>query len=130
VQAFARLVPSGERSAAIAQLVLTSLLPALVEHDVEEFGDALTRVQRLVGDAFSPVQGGRFHPQADALVEALVREGAAGAGQTSWGPAVYGITGSEADGRALARRMQDLVGDAGRVELVAFDNQGARVQRS
>ena len=130
VQAFARLVPSGERSAAIAQLVLTSLLPALVERDLQEFGDALTRVQRLVGDAFSPVQGGRFHPQADALVEALVRAGAAGAGQSSWGPAVYGITGSEAAGRELARRMQDLVGDAGSVELVAFDNQGARVQRS
>ena len=43
VEAFGRLVPSAERSAAIAQLVLTSLLPALVERDLEEFGAALTR---------------------------------------------------------------------------------------
>ena len=70
-EAFARLVPSAERSATIAQLVLTSLLPALVERDLEEFGAALTRVQQLVGDAFAPVQGGRFHPRAGALVEAL-----------------------------------------------------------
>ena len=49
------------------------------------------------------VQGGRFHPRAGALVEALLRHGAAGAGQSSWGPAVYGIVGSEASGRALAR---------------------------
>ena len=48
-------------TAAIAQLVLTSLLPALVDHDLAEFGAALTRVQQLVGDAFAPVQGGRFH---------------------------------------------------------------------
>src|ERR687893_2982096 len=108
VQAFGRLVPSAERSAAIAQLVLTSLLPGLVERDVEEFGEALTRVQRLVGDTFAPVQGGRFHPRAGALVEALLRGGAAGAGPSSLGPAVYGVVGSDAAGRELARRMEDL----------------------
>jgi beta-ribofuranosylaminobenzene 5'-phosphate synthase len=127
-EAFGRLVPSAERSAAIAHLVLTSLLPALVEREVGEFGAALTRVQELVGDAFAPVQGGRFHPQAAPLVEALLRGGAAGAGQSSWGPAAYGVVGSEAAGRELARRMQDEV-DAD-VELVTFDNRGARVERS
>jgi beta-RFAP synthase len=128
--AFGRLVPSAERSAAIAQLVLTSLLPALVERDVEEFGAALTRIQQLVGDAFAPAQGGRFHPRAGTLVEALLRGGAAGAGQSSWGPAVYGVVGSEAAGRDLVGRMEDVVGGEGRVELVAFDNRGARVERS
>ena len=63
-EAFRQLVPSPERSAEIAQLVLTSLLPALVERDLEEFGGALTRIQQLVGDAFAAVQGGRFHPRA------------------------------------------------------------------
>jgi beta-ribofuranosylaminobenzene 5'-phosphate synthase len=125
VQAFGRLVASDERSATIAQLVLTSLLPALVERDVEEFGDALTRVQRLVGDAFAPVQGGRFHPRAGALVEALLRGGAAGAGQSSWGPAVYGVVGSEAAARELAGRMEDVLGGGGSVEVVEFDNRGA-----
>jgi beta-ribofuranosylaminobenzene 5'-phosphate synthase len=125
-QAFERLVPSAERSAAIAQLVLTSLLPALVERELEEFGGALTRVQQLVGDEFASMQGGRFHPRAGALVEALLRGGAAGAGQSSWGPAVYGVVGSEAAGRDLARRMEDL----GAVDVVAFDNRGARVERT
>jgi beta-RFAP synthase len=129
-EAFRRLVPSAERSAAIAQLVLTSLLPALVERDLEEFGAALTGVQELVGDAFAAVQGGRFHPRAGALVEALLRHGAAGAGQTSWGPAVYGVVGSEAAGRELAGRMEDVLGGEGSVDVVAFDNRGARVERS
>jgi beta-ribofuranosylaminobenzene 5'-phosphate synthase len=128
--AFLQLAPAPERSAVIAQLVLTSLLPALVEGEVEEFGAALTRVQELVGDSFAAAQGGRFHPHAGPLVEALLRHGAAGAGQSSWGPAVYGIVGSEAAGRELARRMEELVGAAGSVELVAFDNRGARVVRS
>ncbi len=128
-EAFGQLVPAPERSAVIAQLVLTSLLPALVERELEEFGAALTRVQQLVGDSFAAAQGGRFHPRAGPLVDALLGFGAAGAGQSSWGPAVYGVVGSEAAGRELARRMEDVVGE-GSVELVAFDNRGARVERS
>jgi beta-ribofuranosylaminobenzene 5'-phosphate synthase len=129
-EAFQQLTPSAERSASIAQLVLTALLPALVERDLEEFGAALTRVQELVGDAFATVQGGRFHPRAGAVVEALLRNGAAGAGQSSWGPAVYGVVGSEAAGRELAGRMASQLDGEGSVDVVAFDNRGARVRRS
>jgi beta-ribofuranosylaminobenzene 5'-phosphate synthase len=117
--AFARLRPDPDRAALIAQLVLTSLLPGLAEGDLTEFGDSLTRVQRLVGV---------FHPRAGALVDALLRLGAAGAGQSSWGPAVYGIVGSEQAGRELARRMDAELAGGGRVELVSFDNGGARVE--
>jgi beta-ribofuranosylaminobenzene 5'-phosphate synthase len=129
-EAFAQLVPAPDRSAVIAQLVMTSLLPALVERELDEFGAALTRVQQLVGDSFAATQGGRFHPQASPLVEALLRFGAAGAGQSSWGPTVYGVVGSAAAGRELARCMEDVVGGEASVELVAFDNRGARLERS
>jgi beta-ribofuranosylaminobenzene 5'-phosphate synthase len=128
--AFGQLTPAPERSAVIAQLVLTALLPALVEAELEEFGAALTRIQQLVGDSFAAAQGGRFHPRAGPLVEALLRFGAAGAGQSSWGPTVYGVVGSEAAGHDLAHRMEELVGDEGNVELVPFDNRGARIERS
>jgi beta-RFAP synthase len=127
-EAFARLDPEPERTAAIAQLVVTALLPALVERDLGEFGVALTRIQRLVGEAFAPVQGGIFHPRAAPLVEALLRLGAAGAGQSSWGPAVYGLAGSEQQGRELARRLEPELGSGGSVEVVRFDNRGARVE--
>jgi len=126
--AFADLRPDPARSAEIAHIVLTALLPALVERDLAEFGAALTRLQRLVGDAFAPVQGGTFHPRAAPLVEALLRLGAAGAGQSSWGPAVYGIVGSEQEGAELARRLAPEVGPGGSAEVVAFDNRGARVE--
>jgi beta-RFAP synthase len=127
--AFGRLVPAPERSAAIAQLVVTSLLPALVEHELDEFGAALTRIQELVGDSFADAQGGRFHPRAAPLVDSLLRFGAAGAGQSSWGPTAYGVVGSEAAAHELAHRMEAEIG-AGSVDVVAFDNRGARVARS
>jgi beta-ribofuranosylaminobenzene 5'-phosphate synthase len=127
-EAFARLRPDSDRAALTAQLVLTSLLPGLAEGDLTEFGAALTRIQRLVGESFASVQGGVFHPRADALVDALLRHGAAGAGQSSWGPAVYGVVGDEQAGRDLGRRMEAELAGSGRVELVSFDNCGARVE--
>jgi beta-ribofuranosylaminobenzene 5'-phosphate synthase len=127
-EAFARLRPDPTRAALIAQLVLTSLLPGLADRDLTEFGAALTRVQRLVGEAFAPVQGGAFHPRAGALVEAMLRLGAAGAGQSSWGPAVYGVVGSEQAGHDLASRIEAELDGGGHVELVRFENRGARVE--
>jgi beta-ribofuranosylaminobenzene 5'-phosphate synthase len=127
-EAFGQLRPDSDRAALIAQLVLTSLLPGLAEGDLAEFGAALTRVQRLVGESFASVQGGVFHPRAGDLVDALLRLGAAGAGQSSWGPAVYGIVGDEQAGRELARRMDTELDGGGRVEVVSFDNRGARVE--
>ena len=118
------IVPkSAELFAAVVSFVSDKTLP-------REFGAALTRIQQRVGDAFAAEQGGRFHPRSGPLVEALLRCGAAGAGQSSWGPAVYGVVGSEAAGRELVRGMEKVVGGDGSVEQVVFDNHGARVERS
>jgi len=127
-EAFGRLRPDADRAALIAQLVLTSLLPGLAEGDLTEFGAALTRVQRLVGESFASVQGGVFHPRAGAVVDTLLRLGAAGAGQSSWGPAVYGIVGDAQAGRDLARGMEAELAEGGSVEVVRFDNRAARVE--
>jgi beta-ribofuranosylaminobenzene 5'-phosphate synthase len=128
VAAFAELRPDPARSARIAQIVMTGLLPALVESDVAEFGAALTDLQRLVGDSFAPVQGGTFHPQAAPLVEALLRLGAAGAGQSSWGPAVYGIAGHREHAEAIADALRGELPAGGTVEVVEFDNAGAVIE--
>jgi beta-ribofuranosylaminobenzene 5'-phosphate synthase len=127
-EAFRQLRPDPASAALIAQLVLTSLLPGLAERDLPEFGAALTRIQRLVGEAFASVQGGVFHPRAGDLVDALLRLGAAGAGQSSWGPAVYGVVEGEAAGHELAGRMETELAGGGRVEVVRFENRGARVE--
>jgi beta-ribofuranosylaminobenzene 5'-phosphate synthase len=127
-EAFRELHPDPERPSLIAQLVLTSLLPGLAEGDLAEFGAALTRIQRLVGESFASVQGGVFHPRAGDLVDALLRLGAAGAGQSSWGPAVYGIVGDEQAGGELARNLNAELAGGGRAEVVSFDNRGARVE--
>src|SRR2546430_10584409 len=79
------------------------LLPALAEADLMGFGTALGEVQRITGGWFAPAQGGVFASGATReLVERLREWGAVGVGQSSWGPAVYGIVGDAAAARALA----------------------------
>jgi beta-RFAP synthase len=128
IAAFEKLSPTAEQAAKITHVVLMSLLPALVEEDIVEFGAALTQVQRLVGDCFSPAQGGSFsNPLSAQVIDAFLRWGAAGAGQSSWGPAVYGLVEGQTQGRRLVDRTREMLGGRGTVELVSFDNRGARV---
>jgi beta-RFAP synthase len=132
VDAFARLpLPPERETERVAHLVLMQLLPALAEGDLFTFGAALTEVQLVTGRWFAPVQGGAFAPGPGAeLIARMAAWGAAGVGQSSWGPAVYGIVGSEEHGQEVARRLAPELGDGGRVEVVAFDNEGARVERA
>lgn len=119
--------PPAELVGRVARLVLMVLLPALVEEDLRGFGSGLTELQRLVGEMFRPVQGERFaHALVAQLVEELLAGGAAGAGQSSWGPAVYGLVRGEEVARSLARRIADRLGGLGVVLATSFNNRGAR----
>lgn len=130
--AFARLPPPPEPEVErVAHLVLMQLLPALVEADLWSFGAALTEVQRVTGGWFASQQGGVFAPGPSAtLVRQMAEWGAAGVGQSSWGPAVYGLIGSAAEGRALADRAMALVGTGGQVFEGGFAGSGAGVWRA
>lgn len=131
-EAFARLPAPPERDVErVAHLVLMGLLPALVEADLAGFGRALTDVQEITGQWFASVQGGTFAPGASAdLVRRLREWGASGVGQSSWGPAVYGIVEGEDAGRRLADRARDALGGSGSVFEGPFRSDGAHVWRS
>jgi beta-ribofuranosylaminobenzene 5'-phosphate synthase len=130
--AFERLPPPAEREVErVAHLVLMQLLPGLVEADLASFGDALTQIQRVTGAWFASEQGGVFAPgPSEMLVRRMAEWGAAGVGQSSWGPAVYGLAGDESEARAIAARAAEAVGGGGRVFEGGFAGMGARVWRS
>ncbi len=89
---FEALSPSVRVSEEICRVTQLQLLPALVEHDIEQFGRALTAIDRKTGRYFAEVQHGLYSDgAASETIEALLRAGALGAGQSSWGPAVYGL---------------------------------------
>ena len=134
-EAFAHLPPPPERDAErVAHLVLMALLPALAEADLATFGAALSAIQAITGRWFAPVQAGIFAPgPSEELVRRMAEWGASGVGQSSWGPAVYGIVDGEDAGLRLAERVRALsatLGAAGSVYEGPFRTDGARVWRA
>jgi beta-ribofuranosylaminobenzene 5'-phosphate synthase len=123
-QAPARLVEK------ISRVLLVQMLPALVEKDIVNFGQALTSIQCMVGDCFASVQGGRFaNPVSEQMVDFMLEQGAAGIGQSSWGPTVYSLVKGELNARTLVRaaraHLKKLGG--GKVFSVHPQNRGAKI---
>jgi beta-RFAP synthase len=129
--AFARLPPPPLRAVErVAHLVLMGLLPALADSDLEAFGEALGEIQSVTGEWFAPVQGGTYSPGAAAeLVARMKARGARGVGQSSWGPAVYGLVEGPEAGERLRRDVRAAIGSRGRVYAGPFPSNGARVWR-
>jgi beta-RFAP synthase len=133
--AFAELPPAPEREVhRVAYLVLMALLPALAEGDLGAFGASLSAIQVITGRWFTPVQGGPFAPGLGAeLVRRMAEWGAPGVGQSSWGPAVYGIVDGELAAARLAERVRDFMSRSaaeGVVHAASFRGEGARVWRT
>jgi beta-ribofuranosylaminobenzene 5'-phosphate synthase len=130
LQAFQELlVPAGNlaRTDALCRLVLLGMLPALVEGDVQAFGEALHDFNARVGEAFAPVQDGLYaHAQVAEMVAWLRRQGMPGVGQSSWGPAVFAIVADEDGAQHLAARLRRQFGLADKQVLVTRAcNRGA-----
>lgn len=107
-QAFVEMPrPCATHAGEIARLLVMKMLPALEEGNIGPFGEALTEIQRLVGDTFAPVQGGRYaNPISAHLIDYLLEHGGLAAGQSSWGPTVYGLVQGEEAVLALTERLR------------------------
>jgi beta-RFAP synthase len=128
---FGALAPSVRISEEVCRITQLRLMPALVEHDIEEFGRALTAVDRKTGAYFSDVQGGVYvGGQTNLAIDALLRAGACGAGQSSWGPAVYGLVHERDVGRVEVAVRESLAqnGEEAQVFVSHGRNTEARVE--
>jgi beta-ribofuranosylaminobenzene 5'-phosphate synthase len=129
LQAFRELPPPPLREVEhVAHLVLMSLLPALVDGDLKAFGETITTIQQINGSWFAPVQGGTFASGVSTGLISKMRDwGAAGVGQSSWGPAVYAITEGDDCAAALASRAREVLDGNGMVYVNQFARTGARI---
>jgi predicted sugar kinase len=111
----------------ICRLVLMKAAPALLTDDIRAFGAAITEVQRLVGEHFAPYQGGGVYasPTGRRAVELALARGAAGVGQSSWGPTVFALIRGAAAG-ALADELRNTLGAEAAVWCTRAGRHGAR----
>jgi beta-ribofuranosylaminobenzene 5'-phosphate synthase len=130
-EAFVALPPSsGAESGELCRLVLMQALPALAERDLCAFGAAIGRIQEIVGDYFAPAQGGRRFTSAkvEDAIGRLIREGATGGGQTSWGPTGFAFVESEAAAQAIVARLEPEARAAGlEIAIRKGLNRGATI---
>jgi beta-ribofuranosylaminobenzene 5'-phosphate synthase len=116
----------------ISRVLLIKMLPAIMEKDIVNFGQALTGIQCMVGDCFTSVQGGRFaNAISEKMVDFMLENGAAGIGQSSWGPTVYGLVEGKESARRLMRATRLYLADlgGGRTLCVQPHNSGAQIRR-
>ncbi len=129
--AFKALAPmTAEEAGRMCRLTMMKLLPSLVERDIKSFGEALTQIQTVIGDYFAKVQGGTYSSQAAADGIALMQKlGAYGAGQSSWGPAFYGLTQKE-EAKEIRSKMQAFLSESvgGQAFTAKANNRGAYIK--
>lgn len=118
----------------LCRLTLMGVFPALVECDFDTFAGSITQIQEIIGDYFSPWQGGRFTSPDVASVVGYLHDvhSLQGVGQTSWGPTGFAFAPSPeralAASRAAAARFADR--PHLRFSVHAARNQGASIERS
>ena len=114
----------------IAGVVTRRVLPAISAGRAEAFGAAVATVGRLNGAWYADEQGGVYRPPVGDVVASLSSSAAVfGAGQSSWGPTVYGVTDVDrADAaRTAGEHALAAAGVDGNVSVVRAANEGARV---
>lgn len=86
--------------------ISTALINAIREGNISRTGEILNRLDDITGESFGSVQNGKY---TEKLMEKVLSHGkemgAYGAGQSSWGPAVYFLTLSK-KAEGLGQKMQ------------------------
>ena len=111
---------------ALTHEVLMRMLPGIVEHDLDLFGSSVNTIQGL---GFKKVELSLQPPAVPGLLSALREAGAAGAGMSSFGPAVFAVadTGMQDIERTARSFMEEQAG-GGTTIVTAARNSGASVR--
>jgi beta-RFAP synthase len=129
--AFNNLPPMpAEKVAQICRLTMFKLLPALVEKDIESFGEALTTIQIITGNYFSHVQNGTYsNIEVANTLKFIETLGIRGFGQSSWGPTVYSIV-KQTEAKETQKKLEGYLAKSvgGDVFVAKANNRGAIVK--
>lgn len=117
--AFRNMPPfPADLSAGLCRLVLMAALPALAEENVDRFGEAVAELQRVIGDYFAPVQGGRFaSPAVSEVLGWFEAQGIRGIGQSSWGPTGFALIGGKVEAHSLLQAVRKKWASSGYLEF-------------
>lgn len=87
-----------DMSAELSRLILVKMMPSLIEKNIEEFGEALTKFNSELGAVWSDYQEDRYCNKIVGEGVSIMKKRAFCACQSSWGPTFYGLT----EGKSMA----------------------------
>jgi len=116
---------SGEEVGRVSRIILVKMMPALVERDIEAFGESLSALQEA---GFKKIEVELQHPVVKEAMNFMTEEGAYGAGLSSFGPTVYGLVRGEAKAKDLADSVEEFLanGPGGTAFYTRVNNTGAQ----
>lgn len=122
--------PKKELVKGIFRLVWGKIVPAVMGKDIVSFGNSITELDKKTGECFSKNQKGVYfsHEVAEG-VKFLLKEGAYGAGQSSWGPGFYGLTKGEKNAIRLQDKLKQFLSNNGKVFITNTENKGAKIYK-
>ena len=104
--------------------ILVRMVPSIVEESLDDFGSAVNRIQEI---GFKKIEVMLQHPVVHRLMVHMKQAGAACAGLSSFGPAVYAITDCQVRDIEEAAR-QAMLETGGEVLITRARNEGARMR--
>lgn len=109
----------------LTHLLFMKMMPAVLEEDLDNFGEAVNTVQNI---GFKKVELELQNPFIRKLMDDLRSAGAAGVGMSSFGPTVYAVTdtGSKNICRVARNSMKDIDGET---ILTGAQNKGAQIYK-
>jgi len=110
----------------LSRIVLTEILPSAQRGDCAAFAAALDEYGTLVGEAFTPCQGGVVHPASMPLWQTMRQRGLTGIAQTSWGPTLAVACGSPSHADRTATVIRESAPSAN-VQIVRPRNEPASI---
>lgn len=121
---------SNDLSARLSHEVLMKAMPALVEQDLQSFGESIQVLQAVTGDHFAPIQGGRYaSTNVTHALKTLEEAGVACFGQSSWGPTGFAIfANAESANQHLTLLKQKHANLPLSWQLTTVNNAGAEIK--
>ncbi len=131
IDIFSKLCPIDKEDVQkLCHIILMQLLPAMMENDIERFGEAINEIQQT---GFNKIYGiEQQHPIIGKLIRVIGNSGAAGSGMSSFGPVTFGFVDEKSvDPKTVRKAAQSLLNKTtgGKTWITRARNQGAEIER-
>ena len=108
----------------LSHLLLMKMMPAVLEHDIDSFGEAVNQIQNI---GFKKIELDLQHHLLNDIIMNMREAGACGAGMSSFGPTIYAVTDNNS--KDVLKAAQDTMGGFEATSLITrAQNSGALIK--